>query len=498
MTVNEIQESSSKKGRIGASPSDLLRRIPAVDQLLAGPALASALAEHPRPEVVRAVRAQLDMLRAAGRRGALNGADMEAEAIGSAVDARLARRAQAYYRAVINATGVVLHTGLGRAPLAAEAVAAVSATAAVAAVSATAAGAQRLELDLVSGERGGRDTGCAQLLCELTGCEAATVVNNNAGATLLTLAALARGKKVVLSRGEMVEIGGSYRVPEILRESGALLAEVGTTNRTHLADYAAAIDDDTGLLLKVHTSNYRIRGFTAEVEVAELVELGKRFDLPVAHDLGSGSLLDLSPHGWPGEPSVTHSVKAGADLICFSGDKLLGGPQAGILVGKAAAIERCRRHPLFRALRPGRMIYAALEATLRLYLTEEAETLRRVPVLARLTASPEELEERARGLAARLRSMASKGLEVTVVKSEAQAGSGSLPDAKVASWAVRLTAKDRSARQLAAQLRSGQPAVIGRLHDGCLLLDLRSLALEEIEPLAEAVVTAFGQQWVAH
>ncbi len=484
MKQDVTQEAPARQPVAGEPQArDLLRRIPAVDQLLDGPALAPALAHYPRPEVLRAVRAHLQRLRSAGQGGVLSAAEIEPRAIAEAVGERLAQRVVPYYRAVINATGVVLHTGLGRAPLAAEA---------LAALAATVTGAQRLELDLASGQRGGRDTGCARLLCELTGCEAATVVNNNAAATLLVLAALARGKKVVLSRGEMVEIGGSYRVPEILRESGALLAEVGTTNRTHLADYAAAIDDEAGMLLKVHTSNYRIRGFTAEVEVAELVELGGRFDLPVVHDLGSGSLVDLSPYGWPGEPRVTRSVAAGADLVCFSGDKLLGGPQAGILVGKGAAIERCRRHPLFRALRPGRMVYTALEATLRLYLAERSETLRRVPVLARLTATPEELEERARALAALLVGGADRGLGVAVVNSEAQAGSGSLPDAKVESWAVRLTLEGCSPRRLAAQLRAGRPPVVGRLHDGSLLLDLRSLAPSEIEPLAEAVLATLG------
>ncbi len=468
------------------SKRGLLRQIPAVDQLLVSREFTAVVEQFPRVEVLRAVRAHLQRVRSAGQRGGLSAQEIEPAAIALAVEARLEGRAQPFYRPVINATGVVLHTGLGRAPLAAEA---------VAALVATATGAQRLELDLDSGERGGRDAGCARLLCEVTGCEAATVVNNNAGATLLSLAALARGKRVVLSRGEMVEIGGSYRVPEILRESGALLAEVGTTNRTHLHDYAAAIDDEAALLLKVHTSNYRIRGFTAEVEVVELVELGRRFNLPVVHDLGSGSLIDLVPYGWPREPLVARSVAAGADLVCFSGDKLLGGPQAGILVGKKAAIERCRRHPLFRALRPGRMVYTALEATLRLYLAERSETLRRVPVLARLTATAQELEERARELAALLAGAADRadrGLEVAVVNSEAQAGSGSLPDAKVESWAVRLTLEGCSPRRLAAQLRAGQPPVVGRLHDGSLLLDVRSLAPREVEPLAEAVKAVFA------
>jgi len=355
----------------------LLRRIPKVDLLLAAGELAPLVAAYPRPEVVRALRATLDELRAAAARGDLAAAALAPAAIAESLARRLARRFRPYYGRVINATGVILHTGLGRAPLA---------PAAAAALARLAPHPQRVEIDLESGRRGGRDEGCARLLRELTGAEAATVVNNNAAATLLILAALARGRRVLLSRGEMVEIGGSYRIPEILRESGAELTGVGTTNRTHLRDYREALGDDVGLILKVYTSNYRVVGFTREVEVAALAALGREHGVPVAHDLGSGCLIDLAPHGLPGEPVVQASVAAGADLVCFSGDKLLGGPQAGIVVGRAAAVERCRRHPLFRALRPGRLIYAALEATLRLYLDADAAVLRQVPALARLTA----------------------------------------------------------------------------------------------------------------
>ena len=294
---------------------------------------------------------------------------------------------------MINATGVILHTGLGRAVLAPEV---------ADAVGALARGPQRLEIELDSGERGGRDRGCAELLCRLTGAEAATVVNNNAGATLLILATLARGRRVILSRGEMVEIGGSYRIPDVMEESGAILHGVGTTNRTHLRDYERAIagsgregEAPAGMLLKVHTSNFRVVGFTNEVPLAELVELGGEHGLPVVHDLGSGCMVDLARalasggggsigSGGSGETRVRDSVAAGADLVCFSGDKLLGGPQAGLIVGKAEAVERCRRHPLFRALRPGRMIYTALEATLRIYEAGEEEALARIPALRSL------------------------------------------------------------------------------------------------------------------
>jgi L-seryl-tRNA(Ser) seleniumtransferase len=477
------------------SPQELLRRIPQVDRLLAAASFESLLAAHSRQAVLTVVRDALEELRVSAREGDLDESALTPEAIAAAVETRLACRAAAYYRRVINATGIVLHTGLGRAPLAPEAVAALVATAAT---------AQRLELDLESGERGGRDEGCAALLRELTGCEAATVVNNNAAATLLVLAALARGRRVVLSRGEMVEIGGSYRVPEILRESGARLAEVGTTNRTHLADYRRALDeseggdghagDGVGMLLKVHTSNYRVRGFTAEVAIEELVVLGRDHGVPVVHDLGSGSLVDLGALADVAgdEPQVRRSVAAGADVVCFSGDKLLGGPQAGILVGTAEAIARCRRHPLFRALRPGRLIYTALEATLRLYRDGGEAALARVPALARLALGREALEERARALAAVLQDGMPSGVEIAVVESQAQAGSGSMPDEALPSWAVRLTAQDRSAGELAQRLRTGEPAVVSRLHDDGLLLDLRTVAGDEIEPLAAAVRAALG------
>jgi L-seryl-tRNA(Ser) seleniumtransferase len=374
---------------------------------------------------------------------------------------------------VINATGVVLHTGLGRAVLAAEA---------VEALRRGAAHPQRLELDLETGRRGGRDEGCAALLRELTGCEAATVVNNNAAATLLILAAVARGRRVILSRGELVEIGGSFRIPEVMRESGAVLVEVGTTNRTHLADYAAAIDGETGMILKVHPSNYRIQGFTAEVEIEELVALGRRHGVPVVHDLGSGCLIDLAGRGVPGETMLRRSVAAGVDLLCCSGDKLLGGPQAGIVLGRKPAVDQCRRHPLFRALRPGRLIYTALEATLRLYLGGEEKAVERIPTLRQLVEPPAGLRRRAQRLVRRLAGVAA---EVSVVSCASQAGSGSLPAREIASWGVRLVPEDRGIEDLAAELREGDPAILARVHEGALLFDVRTLEDEELPLIAE-------------
>jgi len=457
-----------------------LRALPAVGKLLDSGEFAPLLADHGRPAVTRATRTAVEELRAALEAGTAGEDDLAPAAVRARVEAALLAAARPYYRRVINATGVVLHTNLGRAPLAAEA---------VAALAATAGGAQRLEVDLESGERGGRDEGCAALLRELTGAEAATVVNNNAGATLLVLAALARGRRVVLSRGEMVEIGGSFRVPEILRESGAVLAEVGTTNRTHLRDYravlAAAGDPAPGLILKVHTSNYRVEGFTAEVGIEELVVLGREHGVPVVHDLGSGCLVDLAARGLPAEPLVRRSVAAGADAVCFSGDKLLGGPQGGILVGRREAIERCRRHPLYRALRPGRLVYGALEATLRLYRDGEEAALAAVPALARLTADPATLAGRAGRLAAALAGIA--GLAAEAVECASQAGSGSLPACDLPSRGVRVTLPGRPAADLAAALRRGDPPVVARVQDGAVLLDVRTLTDAEVEEVAAAL-----------
>ncbi len=462
---------------------ELLRRIPKMDRLLAEAAVAPLLDSYPRREVVERLRETLDELRRRAGAGELREDELSAESIGGELAARLARRYRPYYRRVINATGVILHTGLGRAPLADEA---------VSALTRLAPHPQRVEIDLESGERGGREAGCARLLCELVGAEAATVVNNNAAATLLILAALARGRRVVLSRGEMVEIGGSYRIPEILRESGALLAEVGTTNRTHLRDYAGALADETGLILKVHTSNYRVVGFTSEVGIAELAGLGREHGVPVVHDLGSGCLVDLAAHGRPGETLVRDSLRppvsggteaAGADLVCFSGDKLLGGPQAGIIAGRAEAVEKCRRHPLFRAMRPGRLVYTALEATLRIYLGGDEEAIGAIPALRRLTIPADELKPRAEELARRLADLSS--CEVAAARCASQAGSGSLPARGVPSWGVRLRPRAGSAGDLAAALRQGDPAILARVQDDALVFDLRTLEGDEVGEIEE-------------
>ena len=449
---------------------DLLRRIPKVDRLLADAALEPLLTTYPRREVVERLRETLDELRRLAAEGNLGEDDLSPKAIRGVLESALEKRYRPYYRRVINATGVILHTGLGRAPLAEDAVRALTQLAPY---------PQRVEIDPETGERGGRDEGCARLVCELVGCEAATVVNNNAAATLLILAALTRGKRVLLSRGEMVEIGGSYRVPEILRESGAVLAEVGTTNRTHLRDYAEALDEDTGMILKVHTSNYRVVGFHSEVEIAELAALGREHGVPVVHDLGSGCLVDLAAHGRPGETLVSHSIAGGADLVCFSGDKLLGGPQAGVIAGRAEAVAKCRKHPLFRAMRPGRLVYTALEATLRLYLGGDEEAISKIPALRRLTTHADELRPRAEALARRLGDLQS--LDVIAAECDSQAGSGSMPVRALPSWGIRVTPRTLSSADLAAELRRGDPSILARIQDDALILDLRTLDGEEAD-----------------
>ncbi|MCH9647652.1 MAG: L-seryl-tRNA(Sec) selenium transferase [Deltaproteobacteria bacterium] len=456
----------------GQAPQQhLLRRIPKMDRLLTLQEFQELTSAHPRKRVVDSLRRALENLRQSALRNGLREEELEALAIHQQVQKELERQARPYYEQVINATGVILHTGLGRAVLAPEA---------ALAVRDLSVRPQRVEIDVETGDRGGRDRGCGQLIEELVGCEAATVVNNNAAATILILAALARGKRVLLSRGELVEIGGSFRIPEIMSESGAILAEVGTTNRTHAKDYRQALDSadleaECGMILKVHTSNYRVVGFTQEVDIATLVEIGRPAGIPVVHDMGSGCLIDLAARGCPGEELARQSIAAGADLVCFSGDKLLGGPQAGIIAGKAEMVERCRKHPLMRAMRPGRLIYTALEATLRLYLEEDAAS--RIPILRQLLEDTEVLRRRAQRLARRLGKI--DGLTVDVVESLSQAGSGSLPTREYPSWAVRLGRSEENATELAHQLRRGTPPILARVNDDAVLLDLRTLDPKE-------------------
>ena len=464
---------------MSADRAAALRSLPSVDQLVRRLAAEPVLAGLSRARLTAAVRETLD----AERRRVAQDAQVPADADTLAARAvALARQAGPFsLRPVINATGVVLHTNLGRAllsDLARERVAAV-------------AGAySNLELDLASKERGSRYSHVETLLRRLTGAEDALVVNNNAAAVLLALETLAHGKEVVVSRGELIEIGGEFRIPDIMLRSGAILREVGATNRTHLRDYAEAIGPNTALLLKVHTSNYRVIGFTAAVSGRQLTELGRERGIPVMEDLGSGSLIDLRPWGFPYEPTVQEVVGAGVDLVSFSGDKLLGGPQAGIVVGKRAIVSRLKKNPWNRALRIDKFTIAALEATLNAY--DDGTARDTVPTLRLLTEPLAAVQARARRV---LRISARKPPSASPRGSRRAArrwGGGALPTVELPTAGLALGATDAAARALDAALRAGDPAVVGRLVEDRLFLDCRTVLPGQVAALAKAVAAAAG------
>jgi L-seryl-tRNA(Ser) seleniumtransferase len=447
--------------------SDPRRRLPAVDALLAEPDVAGLVAAHPRSLVVRAVRETIDGARATG--GAA-----PPEGWGAAVLARVHRLAAPSLVPVINATGVALHTNLGRAPLAPSA---------VAAIARIAGGYSNLEYDLVRGARGSRHELCRNLLVELTGAEDALVVNNAAGALLVALSALARDGEAIVSRGELVEIGGAFRIPDIMARSGATLVEVGTTNRTHRADYEAALTPRTRLLLKVHQSNFQVTGFTAELPAREIAGLAHAHGGASLYDLGSGLLLDLSPWGLAGEPGVRDGLASGVDAVVFSGDKLLGGPQAGILLGTRAAIEACRKDPLARAVRADKLTLAALEATLALYRDPERARAE-IPVLRMLTEDVTEIRRRGEAL------QKDVGSGAELVEGESEVGGGSFPGAKLKTWLVQLRPRHLTPNTLAERLRGGDPPVIARIADDRVLLDSRTILPEQVETVARAARAA--------
>jgi L-seryl-tRNA(Ser) seleniumtransferase len=448
--------------------ADRFSSLPSVDRLLRDPRAAPLLARYQRGAVTAALRAILAEARAALRRGPAARSVEDAD-IFAAATRWLERLAAPRLRAVVNASGVVIHTNLGRAVLAAEA---------VAAVAAAAASATAIELDLASGTRGARDSHVEEHLRALTDAEAATVVNNNAAAVLLALNTLAEGRDVVISRGELIEIGGSFRIPEILAKSGARLREVGTTNRTHLRDYERAVDPTTGLILKVHTSNYRVVGFTAAVGMNDLIALGRAHGVPVMEDLGSGALLDLATYGLPREPIVADSIRAGADLVTFSGDKLLGGPQAGVLVGRREIIDRLRRNPLARALRCDKLTIAALEATLSLY-RRAPDLTQALPTLRALTRAVADIDATAGAAKPLLEACLGPGYDVEIVEAASEIGSGALPAETLPSKALAITNSDVSVIDIAARFRAANPPIIGRVHDDRFLLDLRCIERPE-------------------
>ncbi len=444
---------------------DKRRELPSVDTLLRDPQVLGLMNVAPRNAVVGAAREALARSR---KRRAGPPEDWAAE-ITELVAARIAPS----LAPVINATGIVLHTNLGRAPLAA---------AAARAVQSIASGYSTLEFDLHSGTRGSRADHCRVQLARLSGAADAFVVNNAAGALVLALNAVAQGREVIISRGELIEIGGSFRIPDIIARSGARLREVGTTNRTHLSDYEAAISPDTGAILIVHRSNFAQSGFVATPEPGALAALARERGLPCLHDVGSGLLLDLSRWGLSGEPKVSDAVGSGADLVLFSGDKLLGGPQAGCLAGRRDLVADCRRNPLARALRADKLTLAALEATLALY--DDEETARReVPVLRMLTEEPATIEARARQLVGLL-----SRFEPQVTTGQSAVGGGSFPAAVLPTALVALSPGEIGAHGLALRLRLGDPAVIGRVQDDRVLLDMRTVAETEIATLGAALM----------
>lgn len=464
--------------------SSALRRIPSISQLMET-AQAKALASAHSPSLaVAALRFATDALRAELLSGRQAASDVPALLARAA--AWLTSQQSVQLRPLINGTGILLHTNLGRARLA---------QCAGEAAMAAAVSACNLEYDLQSGKRGDRNVHAEALLCQLLGAQGALVVNNNAAAVLLMLSALCQGREVPVSRGELVEIGGSFRVPEIMAQSGCRLVEVGATNKTRLKDYQQALGEHSAALLKVHCSNYKIVGFTEEVSLAELSALAKGAKLPLLYDLGSGSLLPLSPFGIKDEPGPREALAAGADLVCFSGDKLLGGPQAGILVGRADLIQAIKLHPLMRALRPDKMTLAALEATLLLYRDGELAR-QQIPLYQMLGTSLEELRARAEQLQQAISGI--PGLKSEIVETKAQVGGGSTPGQELPSIALALCYEAMTLVEMFEGLRLGQPPLISRIQQDRLLLDMRSLLAEDLPHVSTALQRAFGQEGGLH
>ncbi|MHB8846201.1 MAG: L-seryl-tRNA(Sec) selenium transferase [Nitrospirota bacterium] len=459
---------------------ELLRQLPSVDELLKEDRVKAWLGTHPRILVLDALRSAVDRKRKAVIGGSEKGSrdiDLSIPAVLNSAETILAGLSEPSLRPLINATGVVVHTNLGRSLLS---------EAAIERISEVNRSYSNLEYDIPAGERGKRYTHIEGILTRLTGAEAATAVNNNAAAVLLCLNTLAKGKEVIVSRGELVEIGGSFRVPEVMERSSAVLREVGSTNKTHLKDYEKAINPNTGLLLKVHTSNYKIVGFTKEVTPSELAVLGKKHRVPVMWDLGSGSFLDLASYGIGDEPTVKQAMDARVDILTFSGDKLLGGPQAGMILGKKQFLDPIRSNPLARALRIDKMTLAALEATLTQYLDEE-KAIREIPTLWMLTQPLSEIERKAELLAAGIMAFGEARLTVAIQDDLSQTGGGALPTGKLPTKVVAVGHKDLSANQIESRLRLGKPAIITRIKEGMVLFDPRTLNDGEIEKIVEAV-----------
>jgi L-seryl-tRNA(Ser) seleniumtransferase len=455
-----------------------LRGIPAVGVLLEHPAIRAEAAHTERSQLTHALREEL----AEERRRRLAGEPpREADALAEAAVVRLERLFRPHLRRVVNGTGVVINTNLGRSPLPPSV---------LETLSEVAGGYSNLEMDLETGTRGSRYSHVEGLLCRLTGAEAALIVNNCAAAVLLIVDEFARGREVVVSRGQLIEIGGSFRLPEVLTASGARLVEVGTTNKTYLSDYERAIRPETGMLMLSHTSNYRIIGFTAEVDRHELAHLGHERGIVTVEDLGSGLLVDLRRFGVPYEPTVQESVASGVDLVAVSGDKLMGGPQCGIIVGRKDLVARLKKNPMLRALRQDKMAIAALEGTLKLYLQPDRVTAE-VPIFAAMARRPDELKGEANRLAERLAPL--DGVAVRVIEGTSSVGGGTLPGVELPTWLVAIRPKAMSVDALARALRTGEPAVVGRITEDQLLLDPRTLLAGDHERIQTALERALAR-----
>jgi L-seryl-tRNA(Ser) seleniumtransferase len=462
------------------SMKELLRLLPSVDDVLKDQRTREWLKEHPRVLVLEAIRTAIDQRRKAILQTAEKESAGQSISLSDIIDRAemiLAELADPSLQPVINATGVVVHTNLGRSILSEKA---------IRRIIEVGGSYSNLEYDLRAGERGKRYVHVEGALQRLTGVESATAVNNNAAAVLLCLNTLARGKEVVVSRGELVEIGGSFRVPDVMERSGAILREVGTTNKTHLKDYEKAINENTGLLLKVHTSNYKIVGFTKEVSPEELVKLGRKYKLPVMWDLGSGSFVDLSTYGAGAEPTVQQAVEAGVDVLTFSGDKLLGGPQAGLILGKKVWLEPIRSNPLARALRIDKLTMAALDATLSQYLDRE-KAVREIPTLWMLTQPLSEIGRKAEMLADGIRKTGDASLTVLIQDDLSQSGGGALPTGHFPTKTVCIRHERLRANQIESCLRLGKPHIITRIKEGLVVFDPRTLNDDEIDQIVGAI-----------
>lgn len=469
--------------KIDNTRKPFLRKLPGVDHIFE--MVKNSLADTPKTVLISAIRSVIEELRQAilDDRSDISETQFSDDAILEKVRLKVTQEMTFNLRPLINATGVVVHTNLGRSLLANDAIENILK------ISST---YSNLEFNLSSGNRGLRYSCVEELICEVSGAESAMVVNNNAAAVLLCLETLAKDKSVVVSRGELVEIGGAFRIPDVMTKSGAILKEVGTTNRTHPHDYESAIDDTTALLMKVHTSNYNIVGFTAAVGLKDLVVIGQNHDCPVMEDLGSGTFIDFSRYGLAKEPTVQESVATGADIVTFSGDKLLGGPQAGIIVGRKEFIEKIRKNPLTRALRIDKTTLAALEATLRLY-RDEREALKNIPTLNMLLLPIEEIEHRAEQLKKHLLSIDDSRLKIRLLNLSSRAGGGSLPMMVLPSKCIGMTIDTLSVNDIESYMRGNSPPIIGRIEEDMFIMDLRTIQKDEFIDIQSAVVRMLEQ-----